>query len=36
MCPNSSNGQHNYQLKTIPYPGGPIVVRVCILCNQEG
>ncbi len=35
MCPNSSNGQHNYVLQTIPTPDGPVVVKVCLLCQQE-
>lgn len=36
MCPNSSNGQHNFQLRTINAPGGTVVIRVCLLCQQEG
>jgi hypothetical protein len=36
MCPNSSNGEHSYQLTTIPYPNGPVVVKICMLCQQEG
>lgn len=36
MCPNSSNGQHNYVLQPIITEGETIVVKVCILCQQEG
>lgn len=36
MCPNSDNGQHNFQLKPIITEGETIIVRVCILCNAEG
>lgn len=34
-CPNNSDGQHNYQLTTVP-GDPPIAIKVCILCNQEG
>lgn len=36
MCPNSENGQHNYQLQPIITEGQTIIVRVCLLCGQEG
>jgi hypothetical protein len=36
VCPNSSNGEHNFQIKSILTQGEVIVVRVCILCNAEG
>lgn len=36
MCPNSSNGQHNFVLKAIIFDGKTIMVRVCMLCRQEG
>lgn len=35
MCPNSSNGQHNFQLKTVS-TDPVVIVRVCLLCQQEG
>ena len=36
MCPNSSNGQHNFVLKPYVRPGDTVIVRVCVLCGQEG
>lgn len=36
MCPNSSNGQHNYQLQSIITEGQTIIVKICILCGAEG
>jgi hypothetical protein len=36
MCPNSSNGQHNYVLQSVTVDGHVVVRRVCMLCNQEG
>ena len=36
MCPNSSNGEHNFVLKTIITENGSWVVRICLLCQQEG
>lgn len=35
MCPNSSNGQHSYVVKTVS-TDPLIIVRVCMLCQQEG
>ena len=36
MCPNSSDGQHNYVLQAIVTEGETIIVRVCMLCGMEG
>lgn len=36
MCPNSSTGEHNFQLKTYIVDGHVVVVRVCLLCQAEG
>lgn len=36
MCPNASNGEHNYMLQSITVDGHVLVRRVCLLCNQEG
>jgi hypothetical protein len=36
MCPNSSNGEHNFQLQPIITEGETIIVKICILCNAEG
>lgn len=36
MCPNSSSGEHSYQLQTIITENGSWVVRICILCQAEG
>jgi hypothetical protein len=36
MCPNSSNGEHNYQLQAIISQGETIIVKVCLLCASEG
>jgi len=36
MCPNSSTGEHNFQLKVVNAPGGTVVYRECILCGAQG